>query len=160
MSKKEEDIDRVVEEIQAAIIEDSKKAYSEKVVDYWLNPRNFGKMDNPDGLGKVSGPCGDSMEMFIMVNGEEIADVCFVTDGCGPSIAAGGMATELAKGIDIDSARHINQEVILDALGGLPEESMHCALLASSTLQKAIDDYFSRKTQSPEMQIKGNHEGR
>jgi nitrogen fixation NifU-like protein len=145
MSKMEEDIDRVVKEIQTAIIEDTRKDYSEKVVEYWLNPRNFGEMVNPDGFAKLTGPCGDTMQIFIKVKGEKITDACFITDGCGPSVVAGGMATKLAKGRSLEAARDISQEVILAALGGLPEESVHCALLASNTLNDAIENYLTNK---------------
>ncbi len=145
MSENKDDIDKIVEDIQAAIIEDTRKVYSEKVVEYWLTPRNFRKMENPDGFGKLTGPCGDTMQIFIKVSGEKIVDACFITDGCGPSIAAGGMATQLTKGLSLEAARHISQEDILRALGGLPEESVHCAFLASSTLNEAIRDYLSDK---------------
>jgi nitrogen fixation NifU-like protein len=68
-----------------------------------------------------------------------------MTDGCASSIAAGSMATELAKGQDIEDAMKISQQMILDALDGLPEESVHCALLASNTLKEAIKNHISKK---------------
>lgn len=139
------ELDKAVEGIQKAAIEDAKKIYSQKVIDHWMHPRNFGKMDNPDGFGKLTGPCGDTLQIFIRVNGKKITDARFIADGCGPSIAAGSMAAGLAKGKDLQEARHISQEVILNTLDGLPEESTHCALLASLTLNEAIKDYLSNK---------------
>lgn len=139
------ELDKAIEGIQKEVIEDAKKNYSQKVIEHWLHPRNFGKMDNPDGYGKLTGPCGDTIQIFIRVNDAKITDARFITDGCGPSIAAGGMAAELAKGKDLQEARHISQEVILNALDGLPEESAHCTLLASLTLNEAIKDYLSNK---------------
>jgi nitrogen fixation NifU-like protein len=69
----------------------------------------------------------------------------FTTDGCASSIAAGSMATELAQGSKLEKAAQINQQMILEGLGGLPEDSIHCALLASSTLKEAIKNYFDSK---------------
>lgn len=140
-----EDLDKVIDGIQKEVIEDAKKIYSQRVIDHWMHTRNFGKMDNPDGFGKLTGPCGDTLQIFIRVRGKKIIDTCFIADGCGPSIAAAGMAAELAKGKDIQEARHISQEVILSALDGLPEESAHCAFLASLTLNKAIENYLGIK---------------
>ncbi|NQT48573.1 MAG: iron-sulfur cluster assembly scaffold protein, partial [Chloroflexi bacterium] len=64
------------------------------------------------------------------------------TDGCGTSIAAGSMVTELAKGKAVAEILKISQQDVLDALGGLPEESAHCALLAANTLREAMKDYL------------------
>ena len=66
-----------------------------------------------------------------------------MTDGCGTSIASGSMMTELAKGKSISEAIRISQQDILNALGGLPEESEHCALLSADTLKTAIRDYLA-----------------
>ena len=71
----------------------------------------------------------------------------FWTDGCGPSIASGSMVTELAKGKSILEARKVTQDDILDALGGLPEDSLHSALLAANTLREAIKDYLAFKNE-------------
>jgi nitrogen fixation NifU-like protein len=68
-----------------------------------------------------------------------------MTDGCASSIAAGSMATELAQGKKIGEATEISQQMILEALKGLPEESVHCALLASNTLKEAIKNYLDSK---------------
>ena len=68
-----------------------------------------------------------------------------MTDGCASSIASGSMATELAEGKKIEESAKISQQMILDALDGLPEESVHCALLASNTLKEAIRNYFDSK---------------
>ncbi|MFC2062689.1 iron-sulfur cluster assembly scaffold protein [Chloroflexota bacterium] len=72
-------------------------------------------------------------------------DATFMTDGCGTSIASGSMTADMAKGKDIRQALKIGQQDVLDALGGLPEESQHCALLAANTLKQAIQDYLATK---------------
>jgi nitrogen fixation NifU-like protein len=126
-------------------MEDAKKVYSEKVIERWLNPRNFGKMRNPDGFAKIKGPCGDTMQISFKVKDGRVTKIKFTTDGCASSIAAGNMTTELAQGKKLKEAAEINQQMILDALDGLPEESVHCALLASNTLKEAIRNYFDSK---------------
>jgi nitrogen fixation NifU-like protein len=87
------------------------------------------------------------MEMYIIVRNDRILNANFMTDGCGTTIAAGSMATELAKGKNVSDAFKITQHDVLNALGGLPEESQHCAQLASDTLRAAIRDYLAFKSQ-------------
>jgi nitrogen fixation NifU-like protein len=85
------------------------------------------------------------MEIWLNVKNGAIAQAAFWSDGCGTTIAAGSMVTELAKGKTIAGASRISQKDVLDALGGLPEESVHCALLAANTLREAIKDYLAYK---------------
>jgi len=136
------DFEKMANELQASIMEDARKVYSEKVIDRWLNPRNLGKIRNPDGVAKIKGPCGDTMQISFKVKNGRFSKIKFMTDGCASSIAAGSMATELAQGKKILEAVQINQQMILEALDGLPEESVHCALLASNTLHEALKNYF------------------
>ena len=103
----------------------------------------MGKIENAGGYGKVKGSCGDTMEIWLKVKGGNIYRASFFTDGCGPSIASGSMVTEMAKGKSVTEAWKITQRDVLDALGGLPEESLHCALLAADTLKAAVRDYLA-----------------
>jgi len=143
------DFDKTANELQASIMEDAQKVYSEKVIERWLNPRNLGKIRNPDGFAKIKGPCGDTMQVSFKVKDGRLSKIEFKTDGCASSIASGSMATELAKGKKVQEALKISQQLILDALDGLPEESVHCALLASNTLKEAIKNYFDSKRNDP-----------
>jgi nitrogen fixation NifU-like protein len=120
-----------------------REIYSEIVVEHNLNPRNLGSFPDADGYAQITGPCGDTMEMWLKVNNNIIVKAGFTTEGCGTTIASGSMVTEMAKGKSIIEARRIGQQEVLDALGGLPEESEHCALLASNTLKAAIRDYIA-----------------
>jgi nitrogen fixation NifU-like protein len=139
------DFEKTVNELQESIMEDARKVYSEKVIQRWLNPRNLGKIRDPDGFAKIKGPCGDTMQISFKVKEGRLSKIKFKTDGCASSIAAGNMVTELAQGKKIEEAAEISQQMILDALDGLPEESVHCALLASNTLKEAIKNYFDSK---------------
>ncbi len=119
---------------------DNHKLYTEKLINHALHPRNMGTIENADGYAKITGPCGDTMEVWLNVRNDKISDISFMTDGCGTSITSGSMMTTLAHGKSIGEAAKISQKDILDALGGMPEESQHCALLAANTLKKAISD--------------------
>ena len=129
-----------LDDLQAVVMADARKIYSETVIDHAMNPRNLGTMQNFDGFARITGPCGDTMEVWLKVKGNTITDIYFMTDGCGTSLASGSMMTELAKGRSISVAVRISQQDVLEALEGLPEESQHCALLAANTLKAAIRD--------------------
>lgn len=139
------DFEKTASELQESIMQDAKKIYSEKVIERWLNPRNLGKIRNPDGSAKIKGPCGDTMQISFKVKDRRLSKIRFKTDGCASSIAAGSMAAELAQGKEIEEAAEISQQMILNALDGLPDESVHCALLASNTLKEAVKDYLNSK---------------
>lgn len=128
--------DKFQEQIRAKM----REIYSEAVVEHNLNPRNLGSFSDADGYARITGPCGDTMEMWLKVKGNTIVRAGFTTDGCGTTIASGSMITEMAKGKSLTEAQRISQKDVLDALDGLPEESEHCALLASNTLKAAIRD--------------------
>ena len=133
------------EQFEELIREEMRKVYSEIAVDHAMDPRNVGNMESADGFAKVTGPCGDTMEMWLKVSNETIVEATFMTDGCGTSIASGSMVSEMAKEKSIIEARKISQQDVLNALDGLPEESQHCALLAANTLKAAIRDYLAMK---------------
>jgi nitrogen fixation NifU-like protein len=140
-----EEFDDSFKELEQTVMEDMKQIYSEKTIDHFLNPRNLGEIPGHDGLGRVTGSCGDTMQIHVKVKDGKVSNASFWTDGCGPSIASGSMVTELAKGKSIPETQKITQQEILDALGGLPEGSTHCALLAANTLKEAIKDYLALK---------------
>jgi len=133
------------DELQQMVIADARKVYSDTVIDHAMNPRNMGDMQDANGFARVTGPCGDTMEIWLRVVNDIIADATFMTDGCGASIASGSMITEMVKGKSIDEGRRITQRDMLAALGKLPEESEHCALLAVDTLNAALIDYIAAK---------------
>lgn len=139
-------LNRFADELQQEIVEQARSRYTETVIDHWLHPRNQGSIDDPDGHAGFRGPCGDRMEIYLRVHGETISCARFLTDGCGTSIAAASMAVHLAEGKTLGEACDISQDLILLQLGGLPEESEHCAFLASITLKAAIADCLQRRS--------------
>lgn len=128
-------------ELQRKAIKGLQATYSPVVIDFALEPRNMKILTDHDAYAKVTGSCRDTIEIYLKVKEGRIVDASFQTDGCLTSIASGGMATELAKGKSLSEAGKISQETILKALGGLPEASTHCALLASDTLKQAIENF-------------------
>jgi len=120
--------------------------YSKKVMEHFMNPKNVGAIENPDGYGKVGNPvCGDLMEMFIKVKDDIITNIKFRTFGCGSAIATSSMVTELAKGKHVDEAFNITRGDVASELDGLPPRKMHCSNLAADALQAAIKDYKTKK---------------
>ena len=120
--------------------------YSEIVMDHFKNPRNVGEIADADGIGEVGNPvCGDMMNVFIKVENDKIADIKFKTFGCGAAIAVSSMLTELAKGKTLDEAMKITNKTVAEALGGLPQNKLHCSNLGADALQMAIRDYEDRK---------------
>ncbi|MEA3442360.1 MAG: iron-sulfur cluster assembly scaffold protein [Chloroflexota bacterium] len=135
-------------ELQDKLIENMRATYSERTIDFFLTPRNLGKMKSPDGFARATGSCGDTIEIYLRAKNGEIMDARFTTDGCGTSIASGGMVTEMVKGKSVVEAQEIDQGDVLNALEGLPEESEHCALLATDTLKEAIRNYLASKNEA------------
>ena len=133
------------DELEKQIMAEMRQIYTETVIDHAMNPRNVGSMPEADGFGSMTGSCGDTMEISLKVRNENIDHATFWTDGCGTSIACGSIATEIIKGKSITQALSIDQDEILRVLGGLPEDSVHCALLAADTLRAAIHDFLALK---------------
>ena len=142
----DKDMDKFARELQEQIMEQIRKRYSEVVIDHWQNPRNFRKIKNSDGYASVKGSCGDTMEMFLKMNKENITECTFQTDGCGTTVACGSCATELALGKSFTQAlAFVCADEILKRFGGLPESEVHCAQLAAETLRRALADYLYHK---------------
>ena len=121
--------------------------YSQTVIEHATKPRNVGMIPNADGFSQITGPCGDTMQIWLRVRDNVIQRATFWTDGCGTTIAAGSMVTDMVTGKKLEHVLGITQEDILEALGGLPEDSVHCALLASNTLRAACRDYLSLRNE-------------
>lgn len=116
--------------------------YTDKVMDYFANPRNVGEIKDADGVGEVGNvQCGDIMRIYLKIENNIIVDAKFKTFGCGAAIATSSMITEMVKGKTIEEALKISNNNVAEALGGLPPVKMHCSNLAADALNKAIEDY-------------------
>ena len=137
-------------------------SYSKKVMDHFMNPRNVGEIESPDGYGKVGNPvCGDLMEIFIKVKEDRVEDIKFRTFGCASAIAVSSMVTEMAKGMSLEEAMKITRDDVADELGGLPPQKLHCSNLGADALHAAIEDYWVKtgKIKPEDVKQKQEHEG-
>ncbi len=125
--------------------------YSKEVLKHVRNPKNLGVIKNPDGEATIGNRvCGDIMKIYIKVNldsqkREFIKDVKFQTLGCGAAIATSSMITTLVKGKLLTEAEIVSKQLLINKLGGLPKEKIHCSVLAEEALKKAITDYRSKQ---------------
>jgi nitrogen fixation NifU-like protein len=119
--------------------------YTDKVIEYFMNPRNAGEISDADGVGTIgSEECGDILRVWIKVKDEHLVDIKYKVYGCPAAIACCGMMTELAMGKHLDDACELTDEQVAYALGGLPAHKYHCSNLAASALHKAIMNYVSK----------------
>lgn len=119
--------------------------YNDTVMDHFMNPRNVGELENPDGTGTYGSPvCGDMMQIQINVENDVITDAKFKTFGCGSAIASSSMATSMIIGKTIDEALEISNKQIIEELGGLPAVKVHCSVLADHAIKSAIYDYAQK----------------
>lgn len=118
--------------------------YTEQVMAHFMNPRNIGTLENPDGMGTCGDPsCGDCLVMHLQIRDGTIDTVRYLVLGCAAAIASSSMTSVLATGKTLEEASGITDAVIEHALGGLPDVKRHCSLLGAKALQAAIADYRS-----------------
>ena len=143
-------MDDFVDKLQEQIFEETRKVYGEEVFNRWQNPKFMGKMTNASCVGRLTGNCGDSMEIYLRIRNDKVEEASFFTEGCGASVACGSMVAELATGKDLEEASQIGGDAVLMALGGLPEEENHCAFLAAETLLAAIHEWMLQSSKAKE----------
>jgi nitrogen fixation NifU-like protein len=141
----EDDLLKIVKELQRKIEYDEKKTYSKVVIREYRNPTNFGVIEHPDADGVVKGPCGDTMKITIKIENGKIQDARFWTDGCGATLACGNMLTKMINGKTCNEALRISEKDLINNLNGLPKEHFHCAKLAVITLHKALKQISKRE---------------
>jgi nitrogen fixation NifU-like protein len=133
--------ENMVDSLQNAAL----KGFSEKFKMELLNPQNIGKIDDPDSYVRVTGVCGDSIEMYLSVKSGKIINIKFLTDGCGATIACSSYTTRISKGKSIENAFKIKPKDIDNHFEGLPDEYKHCAKLAVITLKATLKEYAKKR---------------
>lgn len=120
--------------------------YNEKVMEAFKNPKNVGEIENPSGIGTVgNASCGDIMQISLKIENDIIVDAKFKTFGCAAAIATSSTATDMIIGMTVEEALKVTNKKVVECLGGLPSQKIHCSVLAEEAIKKAIEDYQAKK---------------
>ena len=142
MTDMKDPIDAFVDNLQEQIFDETRKAYGEAGFERWRHPLYNGKMENPDSHARITGQCGDTMEMFLAFEEGRVQNATYTTDGCGASTVCGSFTAGMALGKTPDELAGITGEKVLATIGTFPDEDQHCAFLAVETLQTALENYM------------------
>ncbi len=135
-------VDAFVEKLQEKIFDETREAFGEEGFQRWRRPLYRGPMIEADSHARVTGQCGDTMEIFLKFNNDRVSDAAYLTNGCGSSTVCGSFAAEMALDKLPDELMEISGETILERIGRFPEDDRHCASLAAETLQEALNQYM------------------
>ncbi|NLA74172.1 MAG: iron-sulfur cluster assembly scaffold protein [Deltaproteobacteria bacterium] len=141
----EKDSFNIVKDTDDPIYAELLKIYSHEAIDRWIDPDNFGPIENADAHASVSGRCGDNMQIFLKFQDDRVIKSSYMTDGCASSNISGSFAADMAMGKGPDEIIEITGEAVVERAGGLPEEDRHCAFLAAEALQAALDAYMKNQ---------------
>jgi len=119
--------------------------YPKAVIALLNCPKLFGRMNDPTASAYLKGPCGDDMEFYLVIEDKKITDIRYSTEGCGATRACAAMVAHSALGKTVNEALNISAGEVIRQLKGLPENHLHCSILAVSTLYRAIADYLLKK---------------
>ena len=133
--------------------------YSEEVMDHYRNPRNVGSIENADLIGEAGSlACGDSLKLFIKLEGNIVKDAKFQTFGCGSAVASSSILTEMIIGKTLDEVKKITNKDIADKLGGLPAQKMHCSVMGREALEDALKKYYGEDSEEwQELELMDEH---
>jgi nitrogen fixation NifU-like protein len=122
-----------------------KSGYSDKAIEYYTRKVKVGEIKDPSARSAYTGPCGDTMEVFLRIASNIIEDAKFMAIGCAGAFASGSALMEMIKGKTLEDAEKINEEDIMNHLEKIPKQKIHCACLAKRTLRQAIAQYKKEK---------------
>lgn len=144
MSMTDEAFEAIVKQLQGQVFDDAKLAYGDKGFERWRNPRFNGPLADADAdaSGGVKGGCGDTINIYLKFSGDRVDKASYTTDGCGSSALCGSFTAELAHGKNPEELLELTPEDVLNTIGTFPDEETHCATLAISALQEAVNNYM------------------
>lgn len=120
--------------------------YSKETMEHFLHPKNIGEIENPDSTSEVGNAvCGDQLEFSLKVKDNKIQDIKFLSFGCASNIATASVMTEKVKGMDLEEAKNFDWKKVVEDLGGLPKQKLHCSVMAIDGLKKAIANYEKKQ---------------
>ncbi len=115
--------------------------HSMKYLEMALSTERQASMENPDGYGKRTGECGDTVEIFLKVRDKKVKVVSYHADGCINTHACCNTVAQMAEGSDVNAAWEISPEKVIEYLETLPSDHTHCAELAVGALYMALSRY-------------------
>jgi len=121
----------------------SSSGYADKAIDYYLNRKNMGTLPDADQVSELTGPCGDTMKIYLKLEEGRIKDAKIQVLGCPGAISSAMAALDLIKGMTLDDAMALKDRDIFRMLEDLPDQKQHCIRLTVKTIQKAVEDYKS-----------------
>jgi len=128
----------------------SSSGYADKAIDYFLNRANMGSLPDADQVSELTGPCGDTMKIYLKLEKERIKDAKIQVLGCPGAIASAMAAMDLIKGKTIEDAIEIKDRDVFRMLEEIPDQKQHCIRLTIKTLQKAIEEYRVNNGNNPQ----------
>lgn len=144
MTDTKDPLDAFVDQLQDQIFDETREVYGEAGFKRWRNPLYNGRLENPDASARVTGQCGDTIEMFLTFENGRVKKATYTTDGCGASTVCGSFTAEMARDKTPDEVATITGEKVLATIGTFPKEDQHCAFLAVETLQTALEKYMQK----------------
>ena len=128
--------------------------YTEKVMKRFMSPKNVGTIKGASGIGKVGNPvCGDIMKVYLKIEDEVVVDAKMKTFGCAAAIVSADIAMDLVKGKTVEEAAKVTNQDVLDVVGEVPSQKIHCSILAKEAIEEALKDY---KKKLEKAALKGN----
>jgi len=116
--------------------------YNDKVKELFATKPNAGKMDNANAVGSVgNASCGDILEIYLRIENDVIQDASFLAYGCAAAFASSSQACEMIKGLSVEDALNVTDKQVIEKLGGLPAQKMHCSVLAEEAIRDAIKNW-------------------
>jgi nitrogen fixation NifU-like protein len=133
-----------VKQIQEMLLD---SGYSEKAISYYIEKPNMGSLSEADQVSELTGPCGDTMKVYLKLNEGQIVDAKFQVLGCPGAVASAMALADLIKGQSLENALRIKDRDLFRCLVGIPDEKQDCIRLAVKTLEKAIHDYGEKNVE-------------
>jgi nitrogen fixation NifU-like protein len=133
------------QELKGKRLEEEEGFFSHAAYERWMNPLYEGTIENPDGHARLTGKCGETIEISLKFDGEHVNQAAFLTDGCAAITVCGSFAAEMAVGRSPEEILEITGETIMEKIGNFPKKEGHCAFLAAETLQEALHNYMVRR---------------